>query len=172
MVQIEVGCATSSRRILLDLFPSQDTRQSLTPIGVVTACRQLLLSAQGSEVMAPPAPTPPPGQEAGASAAAQNAATAAGAGATPADVVRARSVLAMVAQPPPPALDPAAASQKVAISRLKAEVNFEQERNATVLLCLFYEIRKNRKRLPSLPSLAKQTHGCLAATRGPGRRLW
>ena len=52
------------------------------------------------------------------------------------------------------------------------EVNFEQERNATVLLCLFYEIRKNRKRLPSLPSLAKQTHGCLAATRGPGRRLW
>ena len=44
----------------------------------------------------------------------------------------------------------------------RPEVNFEQERNATVLLCLFYEIRKNRKRLPSLPSLAKQTHGCLA----------
>ena len=133
MVQIEVGCATSSRRILLDLFPSQDTRQSLTPIGVVTACRQLLLSAQGSEVMAPPAPTPPPGQEAGASAAAQNAATAAGAGATPADVVRARSVLAMVAQPPPPALDPAAASQKVAISRLKA-VSTRRDKPHVVIL--------------------------------------
>ena len=84
------------------------------------ACQQFLLSAQGSEVMAPPAPTPPPGQGAGDSAAAQNATTVAGAGANPADVARARSVLAMVTQPPPPALDPVAASQAAAISQLKA----------------------------------------------------
>ena len=133
MVQIEIGCAISSRRILLDLFPSPDTRQSLTPNGVLTACRQFLLSAQGSEVMAPPAPTPPPGQGAGAPAAAQNATTVTGAGANPADVVRARSVLAMVAQPPLPALDPVAASQAVAISQLK-EVSTRRDKPHLVVL--------------------------------------
>ena len=119
MVQIEIKCASSSRRILLDLFPSPDTRQPLTPTGVRLACQQFLLSAQGSEVMAPPAPTPPPGRGAGDTAAAQNATTVANVGANPADVARARSVLAMVTQPPPPALGPVAASQAAAISQLK-----------------------------------------------------
>ena len=55
-------------------------------------------------------------------------------GASPAEVARARSALAMVAQPPPPpALDSVAASQAAAISRLRT-VSTRQDRPRLVVL--------------------------------------
>ena len=55
-------------------------------------------------------------------------------GASQADVARARSVLAMVAQPPPPpALDPAAASQAAAIAQLR-KASTRQDRPHLVIL--------------------------------------
>ena len=134
MVQMEIKLATSSRRVLLDLFPSSDTRQPLMPAEVALACQQFRLTSQGAATVVPPAPAPPLGHGAGDAAPAHGAAAMADVGASPADVARARSALRMIGQPlPNPAPDPAAESQATAI-RLLWQASLRRDKPHMVIL--------------------------------------
>ena len=134
MVQMEIKRATSSRRVFLDLFPSTDTRRPLTPTDVALACQHFLLASQGAATVDPSAPAPPPGQGAGDAAPARGAAAMANVGASPAEIIRARSAQGVIGQPPPiPAPDPVAESQVAAISQLR-QASERQDKPHMVIL--------------------------------------
>ena len=70
MIQMEITCSTSSRRILLDVLRSRDTRAPLVPKEVALACQRFVMAAHGRTVTGQG--TPPPlavGTDAAAAAA-------------------------------------------------------------------------------------------------------
>ena len=123
---MEITCATSSRRVLLDLFASQDTRPALVPAQVALACQRFLLASRGAAAVDPPAPTPPPVKGTGDAESAHGATAMALTGAGPADDTQGQT-------PPAPALDPVTVAKAGAISQLRAASSHQDKPHVVVL---------------------------------------